>query len=102
MISEGERFRFYDILFVTFVMYRTPIRGVIVDVGSVGSVIGDGVRCFGSVPSVQSAPSVLIEVGWGVRLGGGRGFRWGGGGRWVEGLDGGQGSGRQSGEGVVP
>ena len=56
-------------MFVAFVVYRTPIRGVFVVVGG-DSVIGDGVRYVGSVVSVPSVPggivSVLFEVGWGV------------------------------------
>ena len=63
---------------VTFMIYRTPPRGVFVVV-VVDSVIGDGVRYVGSVVSVPSVPggvaSVLCEVGWGVRRGGGGRFR---------------------------
>ena len=60
-------------VFVTFMIYRTPPRGVFVVV-VVDSVIGDGVRYVGSVVSVPSVP-VGGEVGWGEWGGGGRRFR---------------------------
>ena len=69
-------------IFVIFVIYRTPARGVFAVVSN-DSVFVGGVRYVGSVVSVPSVPdgvaSVLCEVGWGVRWEGGRRFRWG---RW--------------------